>query len=210
MNFRLIIGLGSALLRWVHGKGELFEFHKFSFDVLTPLPEAAIETMHKGCDLLMNAGENFRVTDGTALGIYRDGKLIDHDNDIDVDVLDCLNVRKLIISFLRNRFSIGRLVYTRGAVQQIVFFDDSNVIFDIVFWRSDGVNDIKNYSESGFIRLQQKKYFVKKSEIIFGGQIVLLPGYIDEWLVSRYGPDWRVPKKYKGDWKDDCYDIERL
>lgn len=210
MIFRVIIGLGSALLRFVQSKGKLFEFHKFSFDISTPLPKAAVETMHKGCDLLRNAGENFRITDGTALGIYRDGKFIDHDNDIDVDLLDCRDVGKLILTFLHNGFSIGRFVYTHKHVQQIVFFDKSNVIFDIVFWRTAGSDLIENYSEPGFVRSQKKKYFKSKSEICFRGKKIVLPGYIEEWLITRYGHDWRVPKKYKGDWKDDCHDITRL
>jgi hypothetical protein len=210
MSLRAIIGIFSALLRFAKCKGKLFEFHKFSFDISAPLPKAAVGTMDKGCSLLRKAGENFRITDGTALGIYRDGKFIDHDNDIDVDLLDCRNVFKLVLIFLYHGFSIGRFVYSHNNVQQIVFFDKSNIIFDIVFWRTAGSDAIENYSEPGFVRSQRKKYFVNKSEINFCGNTILLPGYIEEWLITRYGDDWSVPKKYKGDWKDDCHDIARL
>ena len=210
MDLRLLVGLLSACWRWLRSGGYLFEFHRFSFDISNPLPEGAIGTMLKGRHLLNTANMDFRFTDGTALGFYREGNFIAHDNDIDVDLLDCNDTVKLMVLFLKGGFSIGRFVFTNGRVQQIAFFDKSNIVFDIVFWWSDHSDQIFNYSEPGFVRSQNIKYFKTKTEFPVDGSTIPLPGHIEEWLISRYGIDWMTPKKYKGDWRDDCHDITRL
>ena len=42
------------------------------------------------------------------------------------------------------------------------------------------------------------------------GYTFKLPSHLEEWLVKRFGEDWRIPKTYKGDWKQDCLDIKPL
>lgn len=191
-------------------KIQFCEFHYFPFDPLLPLSNGAYKTMSHGCSLLDNGKVSYRLTDGTALGLYRQGEFIKHDNDIDVDVFDVTQaqVNILIRDFVKNGYIVGRIAIYEERIQQVVFYDRDNVIFDIVVWYKKQ-NEYINNSERGFVRSQPNKYFSDLTNWEFKGDSYHLPGHLDEWMVMRYGPDWQTPKTYKGDWKDDCFDIKK-
>ena len=56
------------------------------------------------------------------------------------------------------------------------------------------------------------KFFKKENlgSFNFRGKQYPMPGAIEEWLEMRYGNDWRVPKTYKGDWKEECFDMKKI
>lgn len=208
-KIRVLVGMISAVIRWIRSGFTLFEFHRFNFDISRPLPEGSFGVMVRGCDLLSQYQANYRITDGSALGLYREGRFIPHDNDIDIDVLDCNNISSIIKAFLKRGFSIGRLVYFKGSIQQVVFFNNNDVLFDILFWRSSA-DLICNFSEPGYIRSQSIEYFLTKTTLVLDEIELTLPGKIEEWLTFRYGQDWRTPKTFKGDWKLECFDLSKI
>lgn len=178
------------------------------------LNKSDVARMKKSCDVIHEIGFDYRLTDGTALGIYRSGEFIEHDDDVDIDILNPkLRQIKEVKKVFKKRFGykIGREVYYKNKIQQLVFYDDNGYVFDMVFWYSRG-DQIENYCERGFERLQLAAYFdVKKLHYIdFYGDRYPMPSSIESWLVDRYGPDWKTPKRYKGDWKEECYDIRKL
>ena len=59
----------------------------------------------------------------------------------------------------------------------------------------------------GCIRRQPVSYFKELNKLFWNGRLYPVPIYPDEWLEMRCGSDWKTPKTYKGDWKDDCFDI---
>lgn len=197
----------SSIWKWLSDDRNIFDYRNFPFDTSTPLPESASKTLLNVLLLLKNFNSNFRFTDGTALGLYREGKFIAGDNDIDIDLLNFTRPLNLIIKFLTNGFSIGRFVYAKKHVQQISFFDKSNVVVDIIFWRENKSTQIVNYVEPDYIRTQDVKHFYNKTFLMFNGEVIPLPGDIENWLVSRYGDDWRTPKGSNVDWKSYCNDI---
>ena len=192
-------------------KVEFCELQHFPFDPMQPLSELAYGTMTHSCNLLDQAEVKYRLTDGTALGLYRQGEFIKHDNDIDVDVFDISQdqIEQLIKLFVVNGYFVGRIAVYKGKTQQVVFYDKDNVIFDIVIWYENSDVYINN-SERGYIRTQERRYFKVLTEWPYKGSIYQMPGFLDEWMVMRYGVDWKTPKTYKGDWKDDCYDIAKI
>lgn len=192
-------------------KYDFCEYHLFGFDTQKALPKNADIEMYQGCQLLDNAGVPYRLTDGTILGLYRDGKFIAHDNDIDVDVFDVerKQVDSIIKFFLTEGFKVGRLAYFKGVMHQVIFYNEREVLFDILFWYRDEDEYINN-SERGYVRKQSARYFNRLDKISFQGINYNTPPYLDEWLEMRYGKDWKTPKTYKGDWKDDCFDLEKL
>lgn len=186
------------------------EYHHFPFDSLKPMPLGAFERFKEVIEFLGKCGINYRVADGTALGLYRDGNFIAHDSDLDFEILDFLSKKSFIKSFQKVfGCRLGRCVFYKGDIQQVVFYGRDEIIIDFVFWTSEGKN-VFNYSERGFVRKQPIKYFCKKDSFDFRGIKVPLPGNIEEFLEFRYGKDWRIPKTYKGDWKEECGDIKRL
>lgn len=194
------------LLTWKY----LFcEFHQFPFNNNKPLGENAWLTMAKCCKIIEQLDIPYRITDGTVLGLYRQGDFIAHDNDIDVDILDCDNADILQEAMLENGLRLGRKVIYRHRIQQLVYFDANEAIFDIVFWYSEG-SRIYNYSEKGYVRIQDKRFFENVDYFEYKGKQYPIPSNIEEWLVMRFGADWKIPKTYKDDWKKECGDIRTL
>jgi phosphorylcholine metabolism protein LicD len=203
------------LIRYIYYKLNIFTdfraFNSFPFDPNHALSSKGVDLLIRGCEIVESTGANYRLTDGTVLGIYRDGKLIDHDNDIDIDVLinNQLEINSIIEGFKRNNFKIGRIVYYKNVIQQIVFFDANQDLFDILFWTVEN-EKILNYSEENFVREQNIENFLNLETILFENKQYPIPSDIINWLESRYGVDWRIPKTYKGDWKDDCHDLIKI
>jgi len=205
------------IIKWIRFKLQVglkrgfCEFHHFPFDAMQPLTNYAYETMADACNILDRIGVKYRLTDGTALGLYRQGEFIKHDNDIDVDIfeVDQNDIKLLINNFIANGYLIGRVAVYNGQVQQVIFYDENNVIFDIVIWYQNNKLYVNN-SEKGYVRTQEAKYFQSLTEWQYNGFRYQMPGFLEEWMVMRYGPDWKIPKTYKGDWKDDCFDIKKI
>lgn len=185
------------------------EFNSFPFNNNRSLSSEAVKDLVRGCNMLESLQLNYRLTDGTILGIHRDGRLIPHDNDIDVDVLisEKIDLEKINDLFYSNGFRLGRKVYYKRKIQQLAYYNnETHDIFDMIFWYPDR-DKVVNYSERNFERTQDLKYFVESCDIHFQGRSYPAPAPLEEWLEIRYGKDWRIPKTFKGDWKEECFDM---
>ncbi len=190
-----------------------FEWQYFPFDISAPLPISAIVNLNEVlANFASTEGLTIRVTDGTLLGLYRNGCLIPHDNDLDFDVFFTSeqlidNVRKFA---KEQKWRLGRASYWNKQIQQLVFYDNKHVIYDFLFWRTDDSITFKNYAELGFVRRQDRRFCEMSDVYHVAGYTYLVPKGVEEWLCLRYGPDWQTPKNSKGAWIDDCFDIERI
>ena len=63
------------------------EFNSLPKNAGKNLSSKANLILSEGCNIIKSQNLKFRLTDGTILGIYRDGGFIKHDNDMDIDVL---------------------------------------------------------------------------------------------------------------------------
>lgn len=185
-------------------------FHHFPFPISeVRLHEDDAILLHDMCNILKQSDLHFRVTDGTALGLYRNECFIGHDNDLDFDILEIHNEKKLLKTMYKRGFKIGRLVYYNGCISQVVFYNNRRQIVDFANWVV--ANDkICQYEEPGYIRIQDLKYFTCLNNINAYGFSFPIAGYTEEWMEMRYGKEWRTPKTYKGDWKDECGDLIKL
>lgn len=174
------------------------------------LNDSDIAKMSKCCNILKSCNFSYRLTDGTALGLYREGGFIKHDDDIDIDILNptAKQIQELLTQI---DMKIGREVYYNKKLQQIAFYDNEGFIFDLVFWYEDD-SLIYNYCERNYERVQDAKFFQENTMefIEFKGSKYPIPTPIEEWLEMRYGEDWKIPKTYKGDWKEECFDMKRI
>lgn len=185
------------------------ELDIFPFNHNKPLSKEVDHKLPLLCGILESLGISYRLSDGTALGLYRQGGFIPHDNDVDVDILDCKSPGLVEKSLSSLKMIVGRRVLYKGKVQQLAYYDNCELVFDIIFWYSDG-DKIYNYSERGYKRVQEKKFFFNLDKITYQGRKYPIPSHMEEWLVMRFGEDWRVPKSYKGDWKEECGDLIKL
>jgi phosphorylcholine metabolism protein LicD len=152
---------------------------------------------------------HYRITDGTILGLYRDKRFIPHDTDIDIDILDCADQAKVHRCMRSFGMHLGRRAIIYGKIQQAAYFSDDYIIFDINYWYRDG-DRVVNYSEPGYLREQPADYFSELGTLQWNGRTYPVPGKLEEWLAFRYGKDWKIPKRSKVDWKQECFDLVRL
>jgi len=188
------------------------EFNSLPKNAGKKLSSKANLILSEGCNIIKSQNLKFRLTDGTILGIYRDGGFIKHDNDMDIDVLVNKNLdEKKIEKIFNNRgFLTGRKVFYKNKIQQLAFFNiESMDIFDIIFWY---VKEklVYNYSEKNFERTQELKFFKNLPIIDFMNKKYPIPSLTKKWLKMRYGKDWNIPKKSKGDWKEECFDMKSI
>jgi len=195
-------------------KDDMFiEYHSFPFDTNSKMPSGADIVMKEFCDVLKELDINYRISDGTILGLYRGGEFIAHDNDIDVEIIGNNKINQIITLFRSKGMKLGRKAIYNKKIQQLVFYSKEHIIFDIVVWHlNENDGRLYNYSERDYERVQNAKYFQKdKMEYIeFKGHKYPMPTPIEEWLEMRYGSDWKTPKTYKGDWKEECFDMKRI
>ena len=75
-----------------------------------------------------------RISDGSLLGILRDGKLIEHDNDIDFDLIWSKRSEKIIKKLSQDKnWKLIRKVKYKGRIQQLSYYDDLEIIYDFIF-----------------------------------------------------------------------------
>jgi hypothetical protein len=193
-------------------KRDFIEYHSFPFNTWQKMPKGAELVMEQCCKVLESENMVYRLTDGTVLGLYREGRFIEHDNDIDVDVLGDNQLIELTGLLINSGLKLGRKVIYKGRIQQLVFFTKNHTIFDIVVWHKQNNHSIVNYSERSYERIQDIKFFKENNldSIFFKGKEYPIPGPVEEWLEMRYGNDWKIPKTYKGDWKEECFDMKKI
>ncbi|MDB4210959.1 hypothetical protein N9769_01135 [Ascidiaceihabitans sp.] len=185
------------------------EYHNFNFDIhLANTKNTNLEI--KGINSkLLPVLTNARFSDGTLLGLIRDGRLIPHDNDVDIDVEYASKNVKAILEYAKNlNWTLGRKVEYFNRIQQLTFYDDHNDIYDFIFWSVDKRFCI-NFSEPGSYRVMPSEYLndLKNIEVIELGLITLVPRKTKEWAIYRYGSSWDVPEGSKGAWQETCGDI---
>jgi hypothetical protein len=184
------------------------DFYSFPFDVSTPLNQYAEQVLEEGCCILEALNIPYYVCDGTILGIVREDRLIPHDNDIDVAVTCEVDLTQLIGAFVDKGYTVGRKVFYRGKIQQLIFYSSHQVIFDICFWRPAADGYSYHYvPEVPMGRRQPTIYFTGTESVRFRERGYPTHPQIRKWLREHYGDDWQVPKQVKGDWRLDVKDI---
>jgi hypothetical protein len=165
-------------------------------------PQTARRVLEEGCVLLDMLGVTYWLSAGTALGAYRD-KLSDEfllkDTDIDVGVLG--DSRKADIESVFNNHGFGsfRSYKTNKYWSQLTLIRE-NIIFDIYFFIPSG-DLLVNYNEHG--RMEKPSRLVERMELVLGHPV---PTPIEDYLKTRFGPSWKVPKP-KVDWQEGCANL---
>ena len=167
--------------------------------------EVVSNVLYSGATLLELSKLRFWCSAGTALGLYRDGKPIEHDTDIDFEVglnweaNNSQAIIDLMRSFLDNGFATHRIMEYEGKTMQLAFIKD-NVVFDIYFMYSGvELHRLVNFNEHGIYDIPFQ-FIVELTE----HEDLPFPSPIEEYLEYRYGSDWKTPKGSKGDWSEDC------
>ncbi len=161
------------------------------------------------------------ISAGTLLGIHRDGRLIPHDTDIDVEILvdwtesyDEKFEEDLYLSFQSMGFDLYRTMrhygenYNEklGSIMQLAFIHrETNIVFDIYFFYNVGKSDqFINENDMGqlWYPADMSEHFIEFSNYKF-------PCPDPDWYCEfRYGPDWKTPSKEKRGWSADSHNLK--
>ena len=184
-------------------------FHSFPFNPNEPLPMGSFDYLLFIIDNLPIIDDSLvRISDGTLLGLFRNGKLIPHDNDLDFDLFnyDHFVIKKLAIN---NNWTLGREVFYMDKCQQLTYYTSENLVIDFIFWYKDGPFAV-NFSENHYIRVQPLNFLIESEIIVMANHKFIVPKQLESWLVYRYGQNWSIPNTVKSDWKLDCGDLIKI
>ena len=90
------------------------------------MPGSGNVVFRRCCEALESIGVKYQITDGTALGFYREGRFILYDTDFDVDILvddvDINEIENLFENVLN--ITIGGKMSYKGKFQQLAYYND--------------------------------------------------------------------------------------
>jgi len=156
------------------------------------------EVLLKAKKALDEIGINFWLDYGTLLGVYRDGKLISYDTDVDVGVFLDDYTENIIKALEKNGFVYERkIIVDQGRYAMEQSFSYLNVKIDIFYYRKEGNKMISHL----FPLNDKKKYTVREiyttysdfTSIDFLKQSFSIPKNTEQRLQETYGEDWRIP-----------------
>lgn len=163
---------------------------------LAPLRDRDImPTLTAGLDAL--DGLHVWVDAGTLLGLWRDGRPMPWDTDIDVAVLDADRDLRAI-----DGMPLARTVDDHnGRPSQRAFAGPDRIVFDVAFYWTEG--DLAICRLDG-ATLQTP---VELVEHLTTWEGLPVPADPDRYLAHRYGDSWRTPSGAKRPWQQDAANI---
>ena len=166
--------------------------------------DIAIENLRLLNEVFTSNSLKYQLAFGTALGIQRDKDFIDHDEDIDIQLLeeDRNRFYRLLPQLQENGFRICR--YDRRGLISII---RKGEYIDLYFYRP--------YTEELYIcsgSLMPYTFLRHTQLISFYGQYFPVPAPIEEYLNCIYGEDWKTPICYndydKPLWKIKLFELK--
>ena len=145
---------------------------------------------------------NFFLMDGTLLGLYRDGGLIEGDyDDIDVGIFeeDEPRMRDIIPAMEEAGFFNNKSFRLKGMIEGLSFKRWVNHIDIFLVHRkgNEAFNLARNCCKIGSLDYMAYIYpaecFEKLGEIFFEGMMFKIPCKTDRFLAARYNENWRTP-----------------
>jgi len=186
---------------------EIVKFNEFKKDSILKELEAFKKVMLKN-------NVNFFLLGGCCLGAVREGKLLSHDKDIDIGILEDVDLNNLqkILSPMFDTVHItglerGKIVWAKKEIDGKLLIFEIQVHYkkdDVIFMNRDMGKSFKEGWREGRIQWDAK-YFNTFETVKLGEVEYLVPAPKEEYLTVQHG-DWKTPKQY-GDWR---YNIKNL
>lgn len=155
---------------------------------IQPMQKTAILTLLKVMYFLGQKNIYAWISAGTALWLYRDGKFIDHDTDIDIWVIWWEIV---CLEDIWGR--LVRTMYEGFNVMQKMYLLDW-VLVDFYYFYPEW-DKLVNYNEHW--KMSKTKRCIKR----------VVPNMM-EYLWIRFGANRHIPTKWKQDWTLDCKNLK--
>ena len=197
-------------------KHEIFSsrYHEHDISLDENTEKKAVKLLSDITDIIEKLNIKYWLEGGTCLGAYRDGKMIPWDHDLDLgiqfnnnkNIQDLINILKSKYHVKIKGFTIHDEVWNLGKYRLIkvypkkhVFFYDKLCLDIFIFYREKIDSDNSEiaykyvcFNKNGY---HPVKYLDSLKSIKFYTKTYKIPNHTDEWLESKYGKDWKTPKK---------------
>ena len=153
-------------------------------------------------DILNEHKQPFFLTCGTLLGLVRENKFIDYDNDIDLGIFyKDLNYDLKDIILNSNKFKLKEELGNIKNSYKISFIHKIlNVVVDIFIHypiKNKYYYCVSYYTKNKIQNTFKWKYPITKLKYtFFYDNKYLVPDNSTEYLEFAYGKDWKIPKKF--------------
>lgn len=145
--------------------------------------------------------QDVMVDAGTLLGLWRDGRLIPHDTDLDFAVIGPVGAATQLAPQLPEPYRLIRTIDHQERPSQRAYMRVDTIVDLYYFW-ADGATAI-NVSDVGVMRMPLEAVLPLR-RWSWRGIGLRVPADPDGYLAWRYGPTWRTPHTAKGRWADDA------
>lgn len=190
-----------SLLRGIRPSDRFQHDYTIDFDVTVPLPEGATRILEEVVGALREVGVDAIVAEGTLLGLVRDGRLIPHDTDLDLYVVDPSNAVK-VVHYLESRgWIVGQHARIGSVSTHVTLFNADRVLLDLTFFEQVGQRLMSFKERDGYLVIDDGVLLPPKAMSQY--EHLLIPNDPEVFLERYYGSDWRVPKESKMFWKDE-------
>lgn len=158
---------------------------------------------------LDDLGVKYWVDGGTALGLYRDGHLLEHDHDLDF-AINYYDLFKIDLKVFSNYKTYTGKINDR-TISIDLFKDDLGINLFIAYDLGENLETIGIMKGTHkIIYRTPKKYFQELGRIWHNGKAYPSPANLDEYFSKKYG-EWRVTnKKWSTVFDGFMYKIEKL
>lgn len=164
------------------------------------------EILQKTAKVMKRLNIPFFLSSGTLLGYYREGKILDHDYDLDVGIFKEDYSLRLIDEMESEGFNNYRNLGDIGRGFEMSFYLPKTKIgtyakIDIFVHNRETINN-KNltywasYKKPDYVeRIKYRVSAFNLKPTKFLGVNTFIPEDTEKYLVEHYGTDWRIPKK---------------
>lgn len=185
------------------------DYFDFPFDITKPMPSSSQNELVDLVNFLNSENMTYFFAEGSLLGLVRDGKLIDHDTDLDFYLTDTERIGE-IDSFLGAKgYKVGRRLTHKGRLCQMTYFNRDFLLIDFLFWqRTEDGNFFWIGPEIKGRRIQNSSYFDSPTYITWKNISIRTFWEYESWLKLVYGDSWTIPENIKTDWTKSIGDLK--
>jgi hypothetical protein len=164
------------------------------------IPEKCRESMDEIIDILESENIQPFPIAGSLLGLYRDGKFMDHDKDADIGIFvnnyqDVLTITSAICK--KSKFIAPSIVKNskESNLWNVAVFDqENNTAIDLFFFYHEESHIVEGvYTPCGVLKWAFTPFTLVRQHL--AGRDYWLPNNIEQHLIDAYGQDWRTPVK---------------
>jgi hypothetical protein len=159
---------------------------------LAEVDEEARSALRLAVEALAEAGAVAWVTYGTLLGLVREGRLLPHDNDIDIAVIAGADGERIKAGMAARGLTLMLAEAGAWGITKLKF-NRGQVVIDLFFVRDEGpeLADYCTLVSQSLVRSTHPPVTVELREL--GGMVLPVPRDAEAYLAHLYGPGWRQP-----------------